>query len=172
MERLWTPWRMEYIESDKSQGCFLCQAGSGKNDRETLVLHRDANAFVILNRYPYSNGHLMVAPFRHTANLDELDDATLLAIMKLFRLSLHILERSMHPDGFNSGINLGKVAGAGMADHIHLHVVPRWHGDTNYMNVTADTRLIPELLETTYDRLKAALDEELATSKTVLEEED
>src|SRR3990172_8392118 len=117
MERLWTPWRMEYIESDKSQGCFLCQAVAENNDRQNLVLHRGANAFIILNRYPYTNGHLMVAPYQHTGNLDGLDDATSLEIMKLFRLSTHILERSMHPEGFNAGMNLGKVAGAGMAAH-------------------------------------------------------
>jgi ATP adenylyltransferase len=154
---------MEYIESDKSQGCFLCAAvaANPERDRANLLLHRGSKAFIIFNRYPYTNGHLMVAPYQHTANLEQLDEATLLEIMTLFRLSVRLLTKLMHPEGFNAGINLGKVAGAGMADHVHLHVVPRWLGDTSFMNVTGDTRLIPELLETTYDKLKALLNQEL-----------
>ena len=158
-EQLWAPWRLQYIESaDKAEGCIFCTfpARDSADDRETLILHRGEHAFIILNAFPYSNGHLMIVPYRHTANMEDLDDETLLEVMRLTRLGISLLKRAFNPDGFNLGVNMGKVAGAGIAEHLHWHIVPRWNGDTNFMPVLADVKVIPESLENVYDRLKAA----------------
>ena len=145
---------MQYIENaDSGIACIFCEKPGQSGDEENLILHRGALAFVILNAFPYSNGHLMVAPYRHTADLNDLDPDVLLEMMELTRRSINLLTGAFHPDGFNVGINLGRVAGAGIADHLHIHVVPRWNGDTNFMPVLADARVLPESLQQTYRRL-------------------
>ncbi len=159
MDRIWAPWRMAYIENaDKAEGRIFCTFPAENRDEERLILLRGERAFVILNAYPYSNGHLMVTPYRHTANLDDLTDEEMLEMMALTRRAVNLLKAAFHPDGFNIGINMGRVAGAGIADHIHIHIVPRWNGDTNFMAVVGDVRVVPESLFSVYSRLKAKLD--------------
>lgn len=156
MEILFTPWRYPYLTSPKSEqptGCIFCIAASSENRRETLTLYRGANALVMLNRYPYTNGHLMVAPIAHQARLFDSTDDALSALIGLTAEAQRILSDVYHPDGFNVGMNFGTVAGAGVADHYHMHVVPRWGGDSNFMTVTARTRLVPEELDVTFDKL-------------------
>lgn len=152
MERLWAPWRIEYILNDKPNGCIFCPV-EGVADRERLILHRSPLSLVMLNRYPYTNGHLMVSPLRHTADMDSLSEAEMLDLFRTVRLSRRVLEEAAAPQGFNIGINLGKAAGAGVDEHIHIHIVPRWNGDTNYMSVISDVRVMPENLFTTYEKL-------------------
>jgi ATP adenylyltransferase len=160
MERLWAPWRMEYIRNaDKIEGCIFCLFPAEQEDKARLILLRGEHAFIILNAYPYSNGHLMVTPYRHTADLDDLTDEEMLELMRLTRRAMNLLKKAFHPDGFNIGINMGRVAGAGIADHVHIHVVPRWNGDTNFMPVLGDVRVMPESLEAVYRQLSEALDE-------------
>lgn len=156
MERLWAPWRMEYIVNDKPSGCIFCAAEKPEEDRERLILHRTSLSFVMMNRYPYTNGHLLIAPFRHTADLNELTDGEMLDLFATVRLCRNVLQATASPGGFNIGINLGRAAGAGVDEHLHLHVVPRWNGDTNFMSVLDDLRVMPENLMTTYERLKPA----------------
>lgn len=162
MERFWTPWRMSYILSDKqSEGCVFCQklAQSPEHDRENYVLVRTKHASVILNLYPYNNGHLMILPYEHVASLEELPPEVQAEMIHLVSHFIQLVRQAMDPDGFNVGINIGKQAGAGIDDHIHIHVVPRWQGDTNFMPVIAEMRVIPELLDETYVRLKALIHE-------------
>jgi len=159
MERLWAPWRMQYIQNaDEVEGCIFCKFPAAGNDEENLILLRGERAFIILNAFPYSNGHLMVSPYRHTADLDALDEEELLEMMTLTRRAVNLLKAAFHPDGFNIGINMGRVAGAGIADHIHIHIVPRWSGDTNFMPVLGDVRVIPESLQSVYARLKQKIE--------------
>lgn len=153
MDRIWAPWRMEYINDTKPQGCFFCLAGKNETDRENLVLHRTSQSIVMLNRYPYTSGHLMVAPIRHTAELDSLSDGEMLDLFRAVRLCRNVLQKVASPQGYNIGMNMGRAAGAGVEDHLHIHIVPRWNGDTNFMTVVADLRVIPEGLLNTYDRL-------------------
>ncbi|MEA2162867.1 MAG: adenylyltransferase [Thermoanaerobaculia bacterium] len=156
MEILFTPWRYSYLTSPKSEtapGCIFCNAAKSKTLRETQTLFRTADALVMLNRYPYTNGHLMVAPVAHEALLFDSRDDSLRALIRLTAEAQRILSDVYRPDGFNVGMNFGQVAGAGVADHYHMHIVPRWSGDSNFMTVTARTRLVPEDLEVTYDRL-------------------
>lgn len=150
MEQIWAPWRIGYVTGKEGGGCIFCSEG---DDRELLVLKRTPRTLVQLNRYPYSNGHLMVVPRRHTGDLDALEDAEMLELFREVRECRTVLTRALAPDGINVGINLGRAAGAGIEDHLHLHVVPRWHGDTNFMTVVADLRVLPEALLATYDRL-------------------
>jgi len=150
MERLWAPWRIDYLVQEKPAGCIFCQEGS---DRDRLVLQDNPLTLVMLNRYPYTNGHLMVAPKRHTVDLESLSDAEMLELFRTVTMCRNVLARSSAPEGFNIGINLGKAAGAGIEDHLHLHVVPRWKGDNNFICVVADIRVVPEALLATYDRL-------------------
>ncbi|HEX8410367.1 MAG TPA: HIT domain-containing protein [Thermoanaerobaculia bacterium] len=140
-------------KGDQPPGCILCIAASSDDVRQTLTLYRDADALVMLNRYPYTNGHLMVAPVAHEARLFESADRSLRALIRLTAEAQRILSDVYHPDGFNVGMNFGQVAGAGVADHYHMHIVPRWSGDVNFMTVTAQTRLVPEEHDTTFDRL-------------------
>lgn len=156
MERLWTPWRMKYILSEKGAGCLFCEVIADNKDFENLVLYRGKKAFIMLNAYPYNNGHVMVAPNAHVKDLDQLDTETLTELMLLVTKSIRALKKSMNPEGFNVGVNMGAVAGAGIEEHVHIHVVPRWCGDTNFMPVLAGTRLIPEELHDTYRKLQAA----------------
>jgi ATP adenylyltransferase len=158
MENLWAPWRMAYIApKTPQQGCIFCIFPSDENDAEHYILHRGERCFMMLNLYPYNNGHLMVVPYQHVGTIEKLDAATLAELMGQAQLALKALHQTMKPDGFNMGINEGKVAGAGFADHVHLHVVPRWEGDTNFMPVLADVKVMPEHLETVYKQLKLVL---------------
>jgi ATP adenylyltransferase len=157
MEVLFTPWRFQYLtspKSEKSEGCIFCNAARSTRTRDALTLYRNEQALVMLNRYPYTNGHLMVAPIAHDARLFDSSDDSLRALIRLTAESQRILSDVYHPDGFNVGMNFGQVAGAGVADHYHLHIVPRWSGDSNFMTVTARTRLVPEELDTTFDKLQ------------------
>jgi ATP adenylyltransferase len=161
VDRLWSPWRMEYIESanDPSDGCIFCDLPERGDDRDARILARTPGAFAILNTYPYNPGHLMIAPFRHSGELAELSDEEDRDVDGLLRRSVAALRSEMSPQGFNVGMNLGRVAGAGIPDHLHWHVVPRWNGDTNFMPVIGETRVMPELLDETYDRLVRAFAE-------------
>jgi ATP adenylyltransferase len=156
---LWAPWRLEYIQqAHEAPGCVFCAEGAGElPEEESLLLLRGEAALAILNKYPYSPGHLMAAPLRHVGSLDELTDAEALEIHRLAVRAVAALEDVYSPGGFNLGWNLGHIAGAGIADHVHLHVVPRWAGDTNFMPVLADVKVLPEHLLATRDRLRAAL---------------
>lgn len=159
-EQLWAPWRLEYIESaDKADGCIFCTfpTQDPEHDADNLLLYRGERAFIVLNRFPYSNGHLMVVPYQHTATFDTLSEDEMLEAMKLLRRGVNLLKAAFKPDAFNLGMNLGRVAGAGIADHLHWHIVPRWNGDTNFMPVLADVRVIPESLQRTYERLHGLL---------------
>ncbi len=154
---LWSPWRMQYIQAAREPGgCFFCEKSGQEaaQDRENLILYRGARAFIIMNLYPYNPGHLMVAPYDHRPNLTDLAPEVRWELMELLTLCLKVLAAGMRPDGYNLGGNIGRVSGAGVADHVHLHVVPRWEGDTNFMPILNQTRVIPEGLLTTYDRLK------------------
>ena len=154
MDNLWCPWRMEYIQSDKQKEiCVFCGELSRPDGPENLIVYRGHRAFVILNRFPYTSGHLMIVPFDHHALLEELDTETRSEMMELTTQSMIVLRRVYRPGGFNIGVNIGAAAGAGVLDHVHLHVVPRWDGDTNFMSSLADTRVIPETLEETYVRV-------------------
>jgi ATP adenylyltransferase len=157
MKHLWSPWRLEYLITPKTDSCIFCHAAENDKDRETLVLLRGERAFLILNRFPYNNGHFMVVPYAHVPSLEDLDTATLTEMMMLLNRGLAALRATMCPDGFNVGANLGQVAGAGIEDHVHIHAVPRWAGDTNFMPVVGDMRVVPQTWMQTYDDLKAAL---------------
>ncbi len=145
---------MEYILSGKEEGCFICDLARREPSEENLLLYRNEHALVLMNKYPYNNGHILVAPAAHTADLSELTAAEYGETMELFRFSLKALEGLMDPEGFNAGLNLGKTGGAGLEEHVHFHIVPRWHGDTNFMPVIADSRVIPEAIRETYRFLK------------------
>lgn len=157
MEKLWAPWRMAYIEVPQVQGCIFCEKPKESADREQLILYRGERCFVIMNLFPYNNGHLMVAPYRHTADLIGLDAEEQAELMRLTRYCVRVLQEAFHPDAFNIGMNLGKTAGAGIADHLHMHIVPRWNGDTNFMPVIGETKVLPDALHGTYDKLLAAI---------------
>ena len=155
MKRLWAPWRMPYIEqSTPEPGCLFCTKAAADDDEQNLILHRADACFVMMNLYPYNSGHLMVVPYQHVGRLDEVYPATGAKMFEAAQLSVQILTEALHPHGFNLGINQGRTAGAGVADHIHLHVVPRWDGDTNFVPVLADATVIPELLSATYAKLR------------------
>jgi ATP adenylyltransferase len=155
MDYLWTPWRFQYITQPDEKGvCVFCSAASSSDDARTFVVHRGERNFVILNRYPYTTGHLMVVPYEHIASLDQLPAATLTEQILLAQDASRHISAIYHPEGLNLGMNLGKCAGAGIAGHIHLHVLPRWTGDTNFMTVTGETRIVPEELETTWKKLR------------------
>lgn len=159
MKALWAPWRMEYILGKREDYCIFCPSTDGQDDAERLILFRGQHAMVVMNRYPYNNGHLLVAPWRHLPSLEGLTDEELLEINKLIRSSIRILVEVMHPDGFNVGLNLGTVAGAGMADHLHYHIIPRWNGDTSFITVVGEVRTIPEHLKQTYHKLQPYFEE-------------
>lgn len=154
--RLWAPWRLDYIKGPKPDECVFCIGGDTAVDARRYVLHRGGEVFSILNAYPYANGHLMVAPYRHVASIDDLGEAALLELMTEMRAARSALRDAYGPDGFNMGINEGQVAGAGFEDHLHLHIVPRWEGDNNYMPVIADSRVLPQSLADSYAALSAA----------------
>ena len=152
MKTMWAPWRMEYILGDKEETCIFCRAISEKDE---LMLYRGDKTIVVMNKYPYINGHLLVAPVRHVAALDQLKRNEKGPLLETVEKAIGILKEAMQPDGFNVGLNLGKVAGAGVEEHLHFHIVPRWFGDTNALTVFADVRVIPEHLKATCNKLKS-----------------
>ncbi len=154
MKHLWAPWRMTYIQEgiDDSE-CLFCTLLDMEDGSENLILHRGQHAFVLLNRFPYTNGHTMVVPYLHRASLEELDQDVLTEMILFTQLAIRVLRESYQTDGFNIGANIGEAAGAGVKEHVHLHIVPRWHGDTNFMATTAETRVLPEDLEVTFRKL-------------------
>jgi ATP adenylyltransferase len=157
VERLWTPWRRAFVEGSADStptGCFLCDiAAAPDKDKQNFVLARGASVFVLLNLYPYNSGHLMVAPYEHTGDLAKLERSTADDLMAMTQRSVGVLGQAYTPEGFNVGLNLGRAAGAGVPDHLHVHVLPRWTGDTNFMPIVAQTKVLPESLDQTYDRL-------------------
>lgn len=155
MEKLWAPWRMEYIaEVDNGNGCFLCEAARSDDKRETLVLWQNDQCMALLNRFPYNNGHLLIAPLQHTGEMEEMSTTQLTAQMSMLQRCRQNLQQAVAPDGFNIGLNLGRPAGAGVTDHLHWHIVPRWEGDTNFMAVTGETKVIPQALDDLWDILR------------------
>jgi ATP adenylyltransferase len=157
MDHLFTPWRMDYIRSTKHDGCIFCEM-LDMEDHDALILCRGKHAFLVMNRYPYNNGHFMAVPYRHVDTVEALTPEEMTEVMVLVAAGVSALRCAWNPEGFNIGANIGRVAGAGVKDHIHLHVVPRWSGDTNFMSVFGETRVIPQTLEEAYDEIKAALD--------------
>jgi ATP adenylyltransferase len=154
MEQIWAPWRIQYIQMEKPEGCILCDKPGQNNDAQNYILYRGSKNFVIMNAYPYNPGHLMVAPYRHVASLDELTDDELHEHFEIVSRSVRLLRQVFAPGGFNIGVNMGKVAGAGIDEHVHTHIVPRWQGDTNFMPVISDVRVVPEALAETHKKLE------------------
>lgn len=153
--RIWAPWRLAYVkDASKDTDCIFCAKPAEGDDERAFIVHRGERCFVILNTFPYTNGHLMVAPFDHVAKLQDLDAGTVAELMELSSRAMGILDDTYGPEGYNVGFNQGRIAGAGFDSHIHLHVVPRWAGDTNYMSVIADARVMPQSLEGSYEALK------------------
>lgn len=159
VKRLWAPWRIDYILGERENGCVFCRKFAESSDAENFVVYRGERAGIIMNIHPYTNGHIMIIPYRHAGELDDLEDEELAEMMFLTRKGVQMLRRAMQPHGFNIGLNIGAAAGAGIGDHLHIHVVPRWQNDTNFMPVLADVRVIPESLNDTYKRLREALQE-------------
>ena len=155
MKYLWAPWRMDYILGEKKGECFFCKNLKKKKSKKNLILVQGEHVFIVMNKYPYNNGHLMIVPKRHCLDLEQLNDNELKELFDLLKTSLKVLKSSLRPHGFNIGINIGKVGGAG-EDHLHIHIVPRWGGDTNFMPVIGETKTIPEYLEKTYQKLHSA----------------
>jgi ATP adenylyltransferase len=156
MDYLWSPWRFRYVsQANAPRGCVFCEISAAEHsrDRENLLLYRARSNFILLNRFPYTTGHSMVIPYAHVASLEEVEPATLVETMELARRMQSALRDCYHPEGYNLGINMGKCAGAGVADHLHLHLLPRWTGDSNFMTPIGETRVLPEDLLTTYDKL-------------------
>ncbi len=158
MKHLWAPWRMEYINKvHKEKGCFICQALKSKNDRKNLLVARYPKSVVIMNRYPYNTGHLLIAPKRHQSKLEAIKPAEFLECCQALQKMKLLLDKTLKPTGYNIGANLGRIAGAGLIGHFHIHLVPRWSGDTNYMPIVAKTKVISQALTTLYDQLKSGL---------------
>ncbi|MQY69307.1 MAG: HIT domain-containing protein [Firmicutes bacterium] len=153
MDIIWAPWRMKYIIGEKEKGCLFCRVAKVKKDRKNYLLFRGQKCFILLNTFPYNNGHLMIAPYRHLANLKDLNKEELNELMELAGRSVGWLKKSLAPEGFNIGMNIGKIAGAGIENHLHIHIVPRWSGDSNFMPTIAQIKVIPELLKDTYKKL-------------------
>ncbi|NJC95165.1 MAG: HIT family hydrolase [Anaerolineales bacterium] len=159
MNHLWSPWRMEYIENNKEDGCVFCNAQAKQDSAENLIAYRGELAYVILNRYPYTSGHLMVVPFEHQPNLELLDPPTRAEMMELTTRCMTVLRGIYNPQAFNIGANIGEAAGAGVKEHVHIHIVPRWTGDTNFMSALGQTRVLPEALEVTFERVRKGFQE-------------
>jgi ATP adenylyltransferase len=160
MDYLWSPWRYQYmaqVTEGKQPECFLCDALKLNRDEETLIVYRGKKAFIILNRFPYTSGHVMIVPYPHVAELQLCEPEALQEMMELAQTMEGVFRETYKPDGMNLGVNLGRAAGAGVLGHLHMHMLPRWYGDSNFMTVAGETRVHPEELKTTYDRLKKAL---------------
>ncbi|MBI4332235.1 MAG: HIT domain-containing protein [Chloroflexi bacterium] len=157
MERLWAPWRSGYIKAEKPRGCIFCDKTKENKDEQNYIVYRGKKNFIILNTYPYNPAHLMVAPYSHIGNLEELTREELTDHMEVMAKAIEALKKAFSPAGFNTGMNLGRVAGAGVEDHVHCHVVPRWQGDTNFMPIIGDTRVLPDSLSNVYRTLKEFL---------------
>ena len=163
MDRLWAPWRAKYIESfasensEEKKGCLFCEKAKSSEDEKNFVLYRGEKCYIIMNLFPYNSGHIMVVPYKHTSSFSDLTDEEMLDVMRVIKRGILALEIALKPHGFNVGANLGRVSGAGIAEHIHFHIVPRWNGDTNFMPVISETKVISELLSDTYKKLKDAL---------------
>jgi ATP adenylyltransferase len=158
MDYLWTPWRYAYIaDASKDAGCVFCDAAAAGDDKKNLIVLRAAKNFIILNAFPYTSGHVMIVPYAHVAELPAAEPETLSEMMRLAQRVQSALESTYHPQGYNLGMNLGRAAGAGVVGHLHLHVLPRWAGDANFMTVVGETRVEPEDLSTTYEKLRKAL---------------
>jgi ATP adenylyltransferase len=153
---LWAPWRMDYILREKEEECFFCKKPKERQDKVNFILYQGKYAFVMMNKFPYNNGHLMVVPKRHCSDLERLDNKEFQELFFLLKTSTQVLKASLCPQGFNIGMNIGKVGGAGVDEHVHFHIVPRWTGDTNFMPVLGETKIIPEYLEKTYQKLHSA----------------
>ncbi len=160
MENMWAPWRMQYItgETEKHDGCVFCTLPEEKDDAKNLIVHRSLHCYVILNRFPYNNGHVMVIPYEHTSDILSLDDQTLADCQLTINKTVRALRNVFHPQGINLGMNMGQAAGAGIEEHIHYHLLPRWNGDTNFMPVISGVKVISEALNDTYEKLKAAFE--------------
>ena len=154
MDKLWAPWRSKYIYLRKRSGCIFCLARKSKNTKKLYILERSKHSFSLLNLYPYNNGHVMVAPYRHVKSLELLSDEELLDVISLINKTKVLIDKKMKPHGFNIGLNIGKTAGAGFAGHVHAHIVPRWNGDTNFMPVIAGSKVISESLDSVYELLR------------------
>jgi ATP adenylyltransferase len=169
MDKLWSPWRSKYIDSFKpghveeedEEKCLFCRINKQDKDKENLLVHRSKNCYIVMNRYPYNSGHLLIVPYAHASSLNELDQDTYLDCMNMLNLSCEILSDTIFPHGFNIGANIGRDAGAGIAEHIHFHIVPRWNGDTNFMPVLNDIKVVSEQMEDTYVRLINSLKKHL-----------
>jgi ATP adenylyltransferase len=161
-EKLWAPWRMRYIEGmggASGDGCIFCEKPKENADERNYIIYRGETCYIIMNIFPYNNGHLMVVPYLHTSRFPDLDSGTRLEMLNLAGLAMEAIESIMRPDGFNMGMNIGRTAGAGIADHLHLHLVPRWNGDTNFMPVIGCTKVISEALEDSYRKIRRAVNE-------------
>ena len=158
MNKLWAPWRIDYIRTPKEKGCIFCNKSNDEDDRESLILYRGNESFVLMNLYPYSNGHLMISPYQHTSDTNDISSQGNEEIMWLANQSMNILTHAMNAEGFNFGANLGKAGGAGIEEHIHYHIVPRWSGDTNFMPVVGNTKVLVEGLRESWDNLKPHFD--------------
>lgn len=154
MDKIWAPWRKKYIEQKIGKKCIFCEGPKKKRDRSSYIIKKSKYSFVMLNLYPYNNGHLIIAPYRHVSDLDRLEENELLDLMQLVIQSKKLIAKTLKPDGYNLGINIGKIAGAGFEKHVHIHLVPRWSGDTNFMPVISNTKVISQSLESLFKRLK------------------
>jgi ATP adenylyltransferase len=158
MKQLWAPWRMEYILSEmenKSEGCIFCDFPKKQNDADHYIVYRSSTCFIILNKFPYNNGHMMVVPYKHTGNILDLNDEEMLDLQKTINKSVQVLRNVMKPHAMNIGMNLGRTAGAGIDEHIHYHIVPRWDGDTNFMPIISGTKVVSESLQASYEKLSS-----------------
>jgi len=158
MDYIFAPWRIRYILAPKYKGCIFCDFPAQNDDEKNLILYRSQKCFIIMNKYPYNPGHLMVAPYRHVAEIEKLTEEEEKDLFHCLKVAIAAIKSTLKPHGFNVGVNIGRVAGAGIEDHVHMHVVPRWNGDTNFMPVLADVKVIPEALEETYKKLKKAIE--------------
>ncbi len=156
MKKIFAPWRYKYIRNPNSENCIFCKAVSSNDDRKSGVLFRGEFSFVIMNKYPYNNGHIMVAPYKHTGNFGEMNENEMLEMSLFLRKWQEVIKKAMKPDGFNLGMNIGRIAGAGFEDHLHYHLVPRWSGDTNFMPIIAETKVVPISIDEAYDILLEA----------------
>lgn len=160
MDTIWAPWRMEYIlkaEEGAEAPCIFCNRIKQKSDKKNLILYRGQHSFIIMNRFPYNNGHLMIVPYRHSGDILKLHKEEECEMFQLIQISVQVLQAVMKPHGFNVGMNLGRVAGAGIEDHLHYHIVPRWNGDTNFMPIIGNTKVVSEALDQSYKKLKKAI---------------